>query len=310
MTGPRTYPIEQLLDSYERYLRLQRGYSAHTIRAYVADVAGLLASVAFDQEGREVDLGGICLADLRMWLAQARSQGHSRASLARHTAGIRTFFSWCEDAEYIAASPAARLQSPRPDSRIPQALSVAEMALLIDAAVQLAADDDPAAIRDLAIVELIYATGARIAEIIALDCATFSARKDHGIIRVMGKGQKERMVPVGLPAQQAIARWLDKGRPSLAAPGERALFVGVRGKRIDPRTVRYALAKICRHAGLAEISPHVLRHSAATHLLAGGSDLRSVQEILGHSSLATTQRYTHIDSERLKAVFQQAHPRA
>lgn len=307
--GGREAAREELVEAFGRFLALQRGLSAHTVRAYLADVGQLLDHLVQGAPAGDGPLAGLDLATLRAWLADQRGRGMSRATLARRTAAVRTFCGWAFRAGHLAEDVGARLRSPRPDRHLPTVLDVDDTAQLLAAAAERAADDDPVHLRDWAALEMLYATGVRIGELVGIDVPDVDARERT--VRVTGKGDKQRVVPFGVPAQRALGAWLDRGRPALAGPtSARALFLGARGGRVDPRTLRGALHRLTAAAGVRDLAPHGLRHTAATHLLAGGSDLRTVQEVLGHSSLATTQRYTHITPERLLAAYTQAHPRA
>ena len=304
-----TLPAEMVaeLDAYERHLRLEANRSAHTVRAYVGDAVGLM-----DHQrklgGRTV--GDLELATLRGWLAIQRDRGVARGTLARRAASLRTFTAWAHRTGRLDVDPGRLLASPRPHRTLPPVLNVAEAAAMMEGAGSATPDAGPLALRDRAIVELLYATGIRVSELTDLDLDDVDASRR--VVRVFGKGAKERTVPYGLAAQRALDEWLARGRPDLAGPDSGpALVLGARGRRIDPRAVRSVVHR--RSAGVPgapEIGPHGLRHSAATHLLDGGADLRAVQELLGHASLATTQIYTHVSVERLRKTFSQAHPRA
>ncbi len=303
----------ELLRSFEAYLRHQRGLSGNTVRAYLGDLLHVVESLAVDEDPDRADvdatLTAITLADLRAWLASMNAAGLSRTTLARRGAAARTFYGWAADTGRILPNPAIRLASARPASTLPEVLSTTEVVALLDLAATRADDGDPLHLRDWVALEMLYATGMRVGELVGVDVADvdLSAR----LVRVMGKGGKERVIPFGIPAARAVEEWLDRGRPSLVAPAtDAALLVGRRGLRVNQRQIREAVHQLCRLAGVAEVAPHALRHTAATHLLSGGSDLRSVQEVLGHASLATTQRYTHVTAERLRAAYHLAHPRA
>lgn len=250
------------------------------------------------------------LADLRAWLSARAQAGHSRASLARHSAAIRTFSTWLYKNSYTNVDAGLRLGSARPDNKLPQVLSEAQVSALLtyfhQAAQPKSGKIDSAAVRNWALIELIYAGALRVSEAVGLN---LSDVQPDNTLRVIGKGNKERVVPFGVPARAALDSWLDV-RDDMVTIEYDALFLGVRGGRLDSRTVRIILDRATAHAGVPAISPHDLRHCAATHMLAGGSDLRSVQEFLGHASIGTTQRYTHVSAERLRAAFGQAHPRA
>ncbi|WP_455952389.1 tyrosine recombinase XerC [Arcanobacterium haemolyticum] len=300
--------FEQILERYQRELELRRGLSAHTCRAYLHEARSLLEFVCKHSDDPATSLPEIDIRDMRLWLADNQQAGHSRASIARHSASIRTFTRWLFKNTYTATDPGAQLKSPKVSNELPHVLTAEQARELLRVAKERTADGSALAIRDAAIVELLYATAIRVSELTGTDVSDVSPSSN---LRVIGKGDKERIVPFGRPARNALMAWLDvRGTLLEKNPTEQALFVGARGKRIDPRTVRTLLTQLTKATGLPDITPHDLRHSAATHLLDGGSDLRTVQEILGHSSIGTTQRYTHVSAERLRAAFGQAHPRA
>jgi integrase/recombinase XerC len=256
------------------------------------------------------DLDALSLALLRSWLAAMTTAGRSRATIARRAAAARTFCGWAARTGRMQRDPAVRLSAPRRDRTLPGVLAQQQAAELLRVA-EIAADDgDPLHLRDRAALELLYASGIRVGELVGLDVDDVDL--DRRMVTVIGKGDKQRVVPFGLPAAQAVRAWLDVGRPQLAsADSGPALLLGRRGRRADQRQVRAAVHELLRHVADADdIGPHGLRHSAATHLLEGGADLRAVQELLGHATLATTQIYTHVSVERLKATYEQAHPRA
>ena len=301
----------ELLDSYRSYLALQRDLSGHTVRAYLVDINDLLSFLGVgegDTEPVDAALATLDLADLRDWLAAQAASGHSRATLARRSASVRTFSSWAFETGLLTSDVAARLRAPRVDIRLPGVLTPQQASQLLKTASDLASDGHVLAVRDLAIIETLYATGVRVSELVGLDVADL----DHSqrTLRVLGKGRKERTVPYGLPAAKALEAWLHRRGEICAVDAGGALFLGARGRRIDPRAVRDVVHRLCAAAQVPDLGPHGLRHSAATHVLSGGADLRSVQELLGHSSLATTQRYTHVSAERLRSVYEQAFPRA
>jgi integrase/recombinase XerC len=303
--GWRVEGTEAVLEAFGRHLSLQRNLSQHTVRAYLGDVSSLLVHL----EERGVALPDLDLNVLRSWLAAQQRQGMARATLARRVAAVRTFCTWASRAGHLATDVGARLRSPRPDRHLPVVLGVEDAAGLLGKAAERADDDDPLHLRDWAALELLYATGVRVSELVGIDVDDVDAAERT--VRVRGKGDKERVVPFGVPALRAVTAWQERGRPRLRGPGSgAALFLGARGGRLDPRTLRGVLHRLTAVAGVHDLAPHGLRHTAATHLLAGGSDLRTVQEVLGHSSLATTQRYTHVTPERLRAAYTQAHPRA
>ncbi len=287
------------------HLSAGRGLSPHTVRAYLGDVRHVIAFAG----RRGVAWDRIDLALLRSWLGSMVAARLSRSTIARRGAAVRCFFAWAHEEGLVPDDPAARLVTAQPRPALPTALAVAPATRLVESAREAAADDDPVALRDWALVELLYATGVRVSEAAGLDVDDVDL--GQRLVRVMGKGGKERVVPFGAPAARAVQAWLARGRPQLARPGSGpALLLGVRGGRADPRQLRSAVHRASALAGVDDIAPHALRHTAATHLLQGGSDLRSVQELLGHASLATTQRYTHVTADRLRASYLQAHPRA
>jgi integrase/recombinase XerC len=303
------------LDAFAAVLRDREDRSPHTVRGYLADLTDLFDhAVRYGQrEPRELDL-----AVLRAWLARSASLGLARATLARRVAAVRAFTRHACAIGLLDDDPAARLLTPRSSHRLPEVLGVEAAKNLLDAAAT-AADEtgDPVALRDLAMLELLYATGARVSELCALDIEDLD--HERRTARLFGKGRKERVVPFGVPAARAVSRWLNEGRPAMIAAAARAraiapgdaLFLGVKGGRIDPRTVRTVVYRARTAVATAgTLAPHGLRHSAATHLIEGGADLRSVQELLGHANLSTTQLYTHVSAERIKSSYAQAHPRA
>lgn len=290
------------VDTYEQHLRLELNRSPHTVRAYLGDVVPFL-----DHLGKlgGTDLGDVDLAMLRGWLAILRDRGAARTSLARRAAALRTFTAWAHRTGRAEIDAGALLASPRAHRTLPPVLDASE------AAAAMSGDDDSArGRRDSLILELLYATGIRVSELVGLDIDDVD--RSRRVVRVLGKGNKQRTVPYGVAAERALSGWLDHGRAELAVPDSGpALLLGARGKRIDPRTVRTVVHRaVASVDGAPDIGPHGLRHSAATHLLDGGADLRSVQELLGHASLATTQLYTHISVERLRQTYSKAHPRA
>lgn len=307
-------PIDSLLDAYGRHLALQRGMSEHTVRGYLGDARALLETVGTREDddgepGAVVDLAALDLTALRSWLADQARAGRSRSTIARRAAAARAFSAWAYREGLLHQDVGARLHSPRPDQRVPEVLDVDEARALLDVAAELAAEGEPGALRDRAVLEMLYATGVRVSELVGLDLAALD--RPQRTVRVLGKGGGERVVPYGVPADRALGEWLERGRPQTvtdASPS--AVFLGARGGRLGARAVRERVHALTALAQVRDLAPHGLRHSAATHLLAGGSDLRTVQEVLGHSSLATTQRYTHVTPERLRAAYRQAHPRA
>ena len=295
-----------VLDQWGAHLRHSRGASAHTVRAYTVDLAAFLAFTGTDPADPGA-ASALTLRAARAWLADSVARGAARSTVSRHVAALRNFSAWAHREGLAPTDAAAALASARADQRLPRVVDQDEAAALLECARSRASADDPVSVRDWAILELIYATGIRVSE--ACSLTTSSVDAAALTVRVLGKGDKERTVPFGVPARDALDQWTVRARPSLAV-GTDALFVGAKGGPIDPRVVRAMIHRMCARAGVRDIAPHGLRHSAATHLLQGGADLRAVQEILGHSSLATTQRYTHVDAGRLSDVYRRAHPRA
>ncbi len=308
VTDSATGPAELVehLDAFVSHLRSVRGLSEHTQRAYRTDVASLLAHLA---DAGHATLDGLDLAVLRSWLAVQRSAGMGRSTLARRAAAARTFTAWAARAGRMATDPGPRLASPRPQRTLPGVLRPEQAAAALRASEAGAVEAHPVALRDHAVLEMLYASGIRVSELCGLDVDDVDVQRR--LVRVLGKGDRERSVPYGLPAQRSLSRWLE-ARPALARPhSAAALFLGTRGGRLNPRIVRAVVHDaVGAVPGATDMGPHGLRHSAATHLLEGGADLRSVQELLGHATLATTQLYTHVTVERLKAIHDRAHPRS
>lgn len=295
------------LEGFRSHLSAERDLSAHTVRAYVGDVTSLLAFAARRGAGTPADLD---LPLLRSWLAAQSAAGAARSTLARRAAAARTFTSWALRRGLLAEDPARLLAAPRPHRTLPAVLHQEHARQLLEVAAVAADDGEPGHLRDRAVLEVLYAAGIRVSELVGLDVDDVSL--ERRVLRVLGKGRKERTVPIGLPAARAVTDWLDRGRPALVtATSGAALFLGTRGNRLGVRAVRELVHLRLRSVPDApDLGPHGLRHSAATHLLEGGADLRSVQELLGHATLATTQIYTHVSVERLRTTYERAHPRA
>ena len=292
--------MRQAVDDFGLHLARVENRSAHTVRAYVGDVVSLLDHAA---RAGCAGLADLDITVLRGWLAQRMAGGAARTSQARRAAAARIFTAWAHRSGLCDADVGAQLASPRAHRDLPSVLRAEQAAELVVAAA------DPHGVRDRAVLELLYATGVRVSELCGLD--TSDVDEVRRVVRVFGKGAKERAVPYGVPAQRALDDWLAHGRPKLAqAHSGTALFLGARGGRLQQTVVRRIVRSAALAAGLPHTSPHDLRHSAATHLLDGGADLRAVQDLLGHSSLSSTQIYTHVSTERLRAAFKQAHPRA
>lgn len=326
---------EVVVDAYAAHLRLERGRSEHTVRGYVREARGILEHL---RRVERIELAELDVAALRSWLGTRAESGASSATLARSAAAARTFTTWLAATGRVPHDVGHRLKAPRRGRHLPTVLTGSQALDLVSAAGPAGADpppsstggeppahrgdtEDPAAaarqravdLRDTAILELLYSSGLRVSELVGLDTGDLDRRRRT--VRVIGKGDRERIVPVGVPALTAIRAWEQDGRPVLGAAAAHreaaALFLGVRGRRIGDRAVRTLVDRLARSAGISRhVTPHTLRHTAATHLVEGGADLRSVQDFLGHSSLATTQIYTHVSAERLRRTIDQAHPRA
>jgi integrase/recombinase XerC len=298
--------VQAILDEFDEYLDLQCGRSAHTRRAYLGDLRSLFDFL----DGRGSGLDALSLQVLRSWLATAAGAGAARTTLARRTSAVKAFTAWAVRRGVLATDPAARLQVPKAHRTLPSVLRQDQALAAMTAAKSGAQQGDPLALRDRLIVEMLYATGIRVSELCGLDLDDVDNR--YRLVRVLGKGNKQRTAPFGVPAAEALQAWLADGRPALVtAESGPALLLGARGRRLDVRQARTVVHQtVAAVDGAPDMGPHGLRHSAATHLLEGGADLRVVQELLGHSSLATTQLYTHVAVSRLRAVHDQAHPRA
>jgi integrase/recombinase XerC len=293
---------------YEEHLRLQRNLSEHTIRAYIGDLTSLFEHCAH-MEITTVDK--LTLPAIRSWLASLQSKGGARTTIARRAVAVRTFTAWATKSGLLKEDIGERLATPRSQRTLPTVLTIDETEEVFNSLASAVNEEaEPHAIRNIAIVELLYSTGIRVSELCGLDLEDID--RSRNTIRVFGKGRKERTVPLGAPALRALDTWIEQSRGSyLSGTSGLACFLGARGGRIDPRTVREVVYTALQALpNSPRVGPHGLRHSAATHLLERGADLRTVQEILGHASLATTQIYTHVSEERLKAAYKQAHPRA
>ncbi|HEY6801430.1 MAG TPA: tyrosine recombinase XerC [Agromyces sp.] len=307
--------LDQLVDDYLVHVRTERGYSEHTVAAYRSDLIDLVDFAS----RRAVDgVDGVDLSLLRDWLWDATERGLARTSIARRAASARGWTAWLHRRGQLAADPGARLRAPRAQRTLPRVVTQQALGAALAALGDRAAGDDPVAVRDAAVAELLYASALRVSELVGLDVSDVDRRRRT--VRVTGKGAKERVVPYGAPAARALDRYLDVARPAIIAAATSgapvasvspAVFLGVRGGRLGVRNVHRQIAGLLSSIpGAGPSGPHALRHSAATHLLDGGADLRAVQEFLGHASLGTTQIYTHVSAERLKQSYRTAHPRA
>ena len=290
--------VEAILEEFDTYLALERGRSEHTRRAYLGDLRSLFDFLS--RRHSDAGLCGLTLPVLRSWLAAQASAGAARTTLARRASTVKTFTAWAARRGLLNEDPSVRLQAPKPRRTLPSVLRQDQAVDAMDAASSGAEQGDPVALRDRLIVEILYATGMRVSELCGLDIDDIDTSRR--VLRVLGKGNKQRTVPYGRPAHTALMSWLTDGRPALATSASGpALLLGARGGRLDPRQARTVVHQtVAAVSGAPDIGPHGLRHSAATHLLEGGADLRVVQELLGHSTLATTQLYTHVTVARLR----------
>ncbi len=300
--------FEKLIAAFQRHLEVERNLSVHTIRAYMGDLTSLLEHLETLGISSIADLQ---LVHLRSWLANQQVKGASRTTISRRAVSVRLFTKWALKNKFIATDVGVSLATPKGHRTLPEVLGIDDAKLAMDSMATRAAEEEtPMSLRDVAMVEILYASGARVAELCGLNLADIDYNRQT--IQVLGKGNKERVIPLGNPAMRALKKWLEDGRAQMMnEKSEKAVFLGARGKRIDQRAVRSVVYEaLSAIEGIERMGPHALRHSAATHLLEGGADLRTVQEILGHASLATTQIYTHVSTERLQKAFKQAHPRA
>lgn len=296
----------ELIAQYEEHLSLVRNLAQNSIKGYVSDLESFLKHLDALGIG---EFNELQLIHIRSWLAAQQSAGNSRSTLARRIVSMRAFTYWAASNRWIASDLGAQLAIPKPHKSLPEVLDIADTEMVISSMEQRAGEDpNPINLRDLAMIEVLYASAIRVSEICGLDQLSIDAHRNT--LRVIGKGDKERVVPLGIPAMAALQNYLSRGRSKLVnEKSENAVFLGSRGKRIDQRSVREVVYQAMSAVG-SSMGPHGLRHTAATHLLEGGADLRTVQEILGHSSLATTQIYTHVSPDRLQKAYEQAHPRA
>ena len=300
--------FEKVLGEYTHHLTKERSLSEHTTRAYLGDLTSFFDNLELQKVD---DLSNVTIAHIRSWLATQQVKGGARTSLSRRAVSIRLFTKWATKKGFLAKDIGLTLATPKGHRTLPEVLSVADATVAMDSlATRVAEEESATSIRDCAILEVLYASGARVSELCGLDLDDIDYQRNT--IIVLGKGNKERTIPLGNPAMKALNNWIKSARSEMANGGSgEAVFLGVRGKRIDQRTVRTVVYEALEALeGAQRLGPHALRHSAATHLLEGGADLRTVQEILGHASLATTQIYTHVSTERLQKAFKQAHPRA
>jgi len=295
-----------LVTQYEEHLALVRNLSDNSIRGYITDLESFLKHM---EKLGIVEFNQLEIEHIRSWLANLQSTGIARATLTRRIVSIRAFTNWAAANGWLTSDLGANLAIPKPHRVLPEVLNVDEAATVIKS-LEVRVAEEPTALnyRDLAILEVLYGSGIRVSELCGLDLGDID--NSRNTLNVIGKANKQRVVPLGIPAMTALSNYLKNGRGEFVNQlSQSAVFLGSRGKRIDQRTVRQIVYEAMKAVG-ASMGPHGLRHSAATHLLEGGADLRTVQEILGHASLATTQIYTHVSPERLQSAYKQAHPRA
>jgi tyrosine recombinase XerC len=294
-----------VVEEFLRAARVERDLSAHTLSAYASDLEQF---VEWAGRSHVSDLTSVDRRFLRLFIAYLSQRGYARRSIARKRSVLRSLLRWAAARDVIPSNPADDLRAPKLDKPLPRVMKAADATRLCE----LPPPDDATGIRDRAIIELLYGSGLRVSELCGLDVDDIDATRNTLV--VMGKGRKERQIPMTAPAAAAVRTYLSEARSSFLAgqahEDRHAAFLNKRGGRIGPRSVRALLKKYVVGGGLAPLSPHGLRHSFATHLLDNGADLRSVQELLGHANLSTTQIYTHVSTERLRAVYEQSHPRA
>lgn len=298
--------LEYLVQSYSSDLSLSRGYSPNTLRAYTSDCLDL---ISFMEQRNLLEVTDIDLELLREWLYRASEKGSTKTTLARKSAAVRSFTAWLSAKGRLSEDPGLKLRSPKASRTLPKVLSRESMLGIFQSLEPLATEENPAGIQDLLIFELLYGSGIRVSELVGLDLEDIDYERK--ILRVIGKGDKQRMVPFSDPAAEVLVTWIRFGRKHFENElSKRALLLSSKGSRMGVRQVYGMVAKLLEGTPVGQAGPHALRHTAATHLLDGGADLRAVQELLGHASLATTQIYTHVSVDRLKQGYQKAHPRA
>jgi integrase/recombinase XerC len=298
--------LSYYLEQFAAELSVGKGFSSNTVKAYVSDVSDLQA---FMESKNQTEIEDLDLELVRDWLWRASEKGLTKTTLARKSAAVRAFTAWLHRNGRLDSDPGLKLRSPKASRTLPKVLSREAMSGIFEKLEPLATVDSPSAVQDLLIIELLYGSGIRVSELVGLNLEDI----DYGrkILRVTGKGNKQRMVPYSDPAGEALASWIRFGRTQFENEvSQNALLITSRGKRVGVRQVYALVASLLSETAVGQAGPHALRHSAATHLLDGGADLRAVQELLGHSSLATTQIYTHVSVDRLKQGYLKAHPRA
>ena len=294
------------IDAFLRYLRIERNSSELTLKSYSEDLDSLLEYFS-ERIGRIPSPADVTITMLRGYLSYLHECQYARTTIARRLACLRSFFRFCQRESLSESNPAKALRTPRLGRKLPHFLTTEQVALLLEAPPA----NTPMGLRDRAILETLYSAGLRVAELVGLNLEDWD--RDADILRVFGKGRKERIAPIGTYAARALGDWLEVRQPDNSAPADdqSAVFLNKFGRRLTTRSVGRMLEKYLLETGLNRItSPHTLRHSFATHLLDGGADLRSVQELLGHKSLTTTQIYTHVSTKRLRETYERAHPHA
>ncbi len=298
--------MQTAIEGFLRYLRIERNSSPLTLKSYGADLADLLEFFR-SSEDRLPAPANISIGQLRAFVANLHQRGYARSTVARRLASLRSFFEYCRREKLVESNPARALRTPRQGRRLPHFLNTKQVAALLETP----SKDQPAGLRDRAILETLYSAGLRVSELVAMNLDDWD--RDGNIVRVRGKGRKERIAPIGRFAAASLSNWLEVRRPAPdISPAEQdAVFLNRFGRRLTARSVGRLLEKHIAAAGLDQLtSPHTLRHSFASHMLDGGADLRSVQELLGHKSLTTTQIYTHVSTRRLRETYERAHPHA
>jgi len=298
--------MQAAVKGFLRYLRIERNASPLTLKSYGTDLAGLLEFLR-STEGRLLEPRDVTITLLRGYVAGLHHRGYARATIARRLASLRSLFEYCRREKLVESNPAKALRTPRQGRRLPHFLSTDQVAKLLETP----SNDQPAGLRDRAILETLYSAGLRVSELVALNLGDWG--RDANVLTVRGKGRKERIAPVGRFAAAALLAWLEFRRPApdISPADLDAVFLNRFGRRLSARSVGRLLEKHIAEAGLDQLtSPHTLRHSFASHMLDGGADLRSVQELLGHKSLTTTQIYTHVSPRRLRETYEKAHPHA
>ncbi len=298
--------LVQSANEFADYLQSARGYSVNTVKAYETDVLDLISFL--DRQGVS-KTAELALDLIRDWLYEADQRGLTKTTLARKSAAIRSYSAWLKKTQQIENDFAQRLKSPKASRSLPKVVSRETLSEIFDLLSGQASAENPNGLRDLLAIELLYASGCRVSELVGLNLEDVDYSRN--ILRVMGKGAKQRMVPFGSPAREVLDIWIRTGRPQLESDKSgQALMINSRGQRLGVRQVYALVAGLLEGTPTGVAGPHALRHSAATHLLDGGADLRAVQELLGHASLGTTQIYTHVSVERLRDGYKKAHPRA